>query len=76
MIRGLRRRIKLGFCRSHLSDIEDTLASLQGKSRFPVWLVSLLVSVEHPVDVDEQCDLLEAEREYYEIRVEILERDR
>ncbi|WP_396614095.1 hypothetical protein ACH9L7_20340 (plasmid) [Haloferax sp. S1W] len=72
MIRRLRRRLKLAFCRSRLSDVEDTLASLQGKSRFPVWLVSLLVSVEHPADVDEQRDLLEAERKYYEKRVEIL----
>lgn len=32
MIRRLRRRIKLGFCRSRLSDIEDTMASLQGES--------------------------------------------
>ncbi|ELZ94995.1 hypothetical protein C440_07962 [Haloferax mucosum ATCC BAA-1512] len=74
MIRRLRRRIKLGFCRSRLSDIEDTMASLQGKSRLPVWLVSLLVSIEHPADVDEQRDLLEAEHEFYEKRVEILER--
>ncbi|AHZ21631.1 hypothetical protein E6P09_09500 [Haloferax mediterranei ATCC 33500] len=76
MIRRLRRRIKLGFCRSRLSDIEDTMASLQGKSSFPVWFVSLLVSVEHPADVNKQLDLLEAEREYYEKRVEILESHR
>ncbi|MDX5989103.1 hypothetical protein SIM67_12675 [Haloferax mediterranei ATCC 33500] len=52
------------------------MASLQGKSSFPVWFVSLLVSVEHPADVNKQLDLLEAEREYYEKRVEILESHR
>jgi hypothetical protein len=73
LIRRLRRRVKLWFCRSRVADIQDALASLDGESRFPVWFVSLLVSIEHPADVDEQRDLLEAELRYYEKRVEVLE---
>jgi hypothetical protein len=73
MIRWLYRRWVLWRCRSWLSNVEDAKATLEGQSRFPVWFASLLVSVAHPVDVDDQHDLLEAEREYYQTRVEMLE---
>lgn len=51
VIRGLRRRVKLWFCRSWLSDVEDAMASLQGGH------VSLLMSVE--ISDGERRDLSE-----------------
>ncbi|MUV57236.1 hypothetical protein GJ632_07680 [Halogeometricum sp. CBA1124] len=73
MVRIAWSKIVLWKCRARLSHIEDTLASIEGKSSFPVGMVSAMVAVEHPGDVHEQRELLEAERDYYARRVEVME---
>lgn len=60
--------------RSHIHDIEDTIATLEGQARIPPSLAALSISLRHPGSVEAKIDALHVEKQYYLGRLNAIQR--